>query len=201
MQVVNIDKVKEDFHLFQKNVLTFNDEIKIVSDLGNTVLISEKEWNRYHELMMSIKEKVNYDATENTSNDIINELKSKYNSFLDNLYNEILNENELSTEEKSFFINNYSSSKINFNNFIKIFNIRFLSQNPPEISIDNDGEISLEWYGRIGARLNLTFSSKNEIYFISLFHGDDSKSILNMSDNNTFIKIENDLTRLFDDKI
>lgn len=201
MQVVNIDKVKEDLHLFQKNVLTSNDEIKIVSDIGNTVLISEKEWNRYHELLLSIKEKVNYDTAENTSNDIIKELKSKYNSFLDNLYNEIINENELNTEEKSFFINNYPSSKTNFNKFIEILNYRFLSQNPPEITIDNDGEISLEWYGRIGARLNITFSSKNEIYFISLFHGDDSKSILNMSDNNTFIRIENDLNRLFEDKI
>jgi|GEM_PF-4981273 len=146
-------------------------------------------------------DKVNFDAIENTSNNVINQVKSKYNSLFDNLCNEIIIENELSTEEKSFFVNNFTSSKTNFNKFIEIFNNRFLSQNSPELSLDNDGEISLEWYGRIGARLNLTFSSKNEIYFISLFHGSDSKSILSLNDKNIYNKIENDLNRLFSDKI
>lgn len=77
MQIVNLDIAKENLAYYQNNVLQSNDEVKIVSEFGNTVLISEKEWNQYHELMLILKDKVSMNALieshQNRDNNIENE--------------------------------------------------------------------------------------------------------------------------------
>lgn len=205
MQTINIDIAKENLALYQKKVLNTNDEVKIVSEFGSTVLISEKEWNQYNEMMLNIKLLNFNDLGNNTeifNRNVNNRLQIDENGIinnLENLLNEMIIENELNFELEKNIRNIYLSSKEYFLNFLEKFNSKFILKNAPEYAIDAEGEIMLEWYGRIGARINLTFGRNGEIYFISLLHGEITKSKLFIN-SFTFAKIESELTMLFKDK-
>ena len=115
------------------------------------------------------------------------------------MINELNNEEDFNIELIDKIKNNYLSSKQHFLHFIDNFDSEYIVNNAPEYAIDNDGEIMLEWYGRIGARINLTFGKNGELYFISLVHGETTKSQLFI---NSFAldKIKNELTKLFNGK-
>ncbi len=48
----------------------------------------------------------------------------------------------------------------------------------PSVAVDNEGEISFEWYGRRGARASVIVGANGVLYFVSLFHGETHKSRL-----------------------
>jgi hypothetical protein len=79
--------------------------------------------------------------------------------------------------------------------------IRFFLEDTfsPEIDFDEDGELVFEWYGRLGARANLTFSCNGEMYFISLFHGQREKLKL-YANPQSVERINDTLAKLFYDK-
>lgn len=206
MQTINIDIAKENLAFYQNNVLKSNDEVKIVSEFGSTVLISEQDWNNYKDMMLNknFKEFNNYGINnlENFNKNVKNKLeinKLEIINIIENLFNEMIAENELNIELNKNIVNVFLSSKQNFLNFIENFDSEFIEYYIPEYAIDSEGEIMLEWYGRIGARINLTFGRNGELYFISLMHGQITKSKL-FFNSFTLAKIESELTMLFKDK-
>jgi hypothetical protein len=48
----------------------------------------------------------------------------------------------------------------------------------PSVAVDNEGEISFEWYGRSGARASVILGANGVLYFASLFHGETHKARL-----------------------
>lgn len=206
MQTVNIEIAKENLAFYQNNVLKSNDEVKIVSEFGSTVLISEQDWNQYKGMMVN---KNIIDSNNFSINNVEKFNKKDKNklelnkleliNILENLFNEMISENELNFELEKNIFNVFLSSKQNFLNFIENFDSEFIANYTPEYAIDSEGEIMLEWYGRIGARINLTFGRNGELYFISLMHGQITKSKLFIN-SFTFAKIESELIMLFKDK-
>jgi hypothetical protein len=69
----------------------------------------------------------------------------------------------------------------------------------PAVSIDNEGEVDFEWYGRLGARASITIGANGVLYFVSLFHGQSLKSRLTWSSTIPSI-ILTELDKIYKDK-
>jgi hypothetical protein len=69
----------------------------------------------------------------------------------------------------------------------------------PSAAVDNEGEISFEWYGRRGARASLIIGANGVLYFVSLFHGMSLKSRLLWSNDIPPI-ILTELDKIYKDK-
>jgi hypothetical protein len=97
------------------------------------------------------------------------------------------------------FLSNYYFSFDNTEKFLDNFDQSLLLKFKPVVELDDDGEIDFEWYGRKGARANLTFGKNGELYFVYLFHGErnSSKLFLNKLSVN---RIKNELDRIYKDK-
>ena len=106
-----------------------------------------------------------------------NSIKEMYCNILLDKTNEFLKEEVFnSAEEKQKILSNIFYSSLKFNSFFDTIKEYFLIEDfHPEIELDYDGEISLEWFGRLGAGAIITFGSKDEIYFNSIFHGQSQK--------------------------
>lgn len=131
---------------------------------------------------------------ENIKANIVFEILKETNELFDEISESISSESGLNNQELS---NNFSDSKTLMINFI--YEIQsFISNFYPSISIDSEGEIAFEWYGKIGARANVTFGKNGDLYFICLFHGEKTSSKLfstraNILDiKKVLLKIKND---------
>jgi hypothetical protein len=137
--------------------------------------------------------------------------KYELHEFKDMINNQAI---EFYNEKKDFFhkiakndntlnviSSNISKSINNYENVVQFCsNLNFIIKFKPEIEFDDDGELSFEWYGRKGARANLTFGKNGEMYFVSLFHGESQKDKLFLNENS--IKNINDkLLRIYEDKV
>lgn len=129
-----------------------------------------------------------------------------FNHNLVNALNEFLLDKNLEVEQKNDANNltiNFTESYKHLRKFISSVGIEsFYKINKMEanISIDEDGEIMLEWYGRKGARINLTFGRNGDLYFVSIFHGSNAKSKFN-ADKISYDYILKALDRLYKDKL
>ena len=123
-------------------------------------------------------------------------IREIYTSYIDTGINDI-NEILPALEEVH---SNMQGTIENFKNCLNYFDKNFFSDFTTEAEFDEDGELILEWYGRIGARVNLTFGKNAELYFISLFHGESTKSKLFINrDSANMIKTA--LDKLYKDKV
>lgn len=62
MIVLNENVVKSNFGLYLDNVLETNDTLKIISQKGNSFLVSEDNWNSLNETLNLLKDKISLDA-------------------------------------------------------------------------------------------------------------------------------------------
>ncbi len=138
-----------------------------------------------------------------TRNSRIEQFLSDINCVFQDIKNEIIEIDNNDTDSKNHsntIVQNYHLSLNNCAKFIECINSDHVLIFKPEISIDQDGEISLEWYGRIGARANITFGRNGELFFISLYHGELLKSKFFFSED-SIKRIEEELDKLYKDKI
>jgi hypothetical protein len=134
--------------------------------------------------------------------EMVNDLKQKTTEFL---IEEIGIYQQLASYGKSREITliteklaNLSSSLINYSKLLDFQAIDFLTILKPEVDFDDDGELVLEWYGRKGARANLTFGRNGELYFVSLFHGSSLKAKLFINQD-SINQITNEINKLSED--
>ncbi|MBM2813803.1 MAG: hypothetical protein HW421_565 [Ignavibacteria bacterium] len=160
-----------------------NSEIKLINELSSTFCTKDGEFFEFSDMLTLIHKKFQefFIEFEEENIDIQTSDKSLYE------------------QKRAKIKETFHHSRSNLSNFIRLFDSNYITTLKPEVDVDYDGEIDFEWYGRIGARANLTFGKNGELYFVSLFHGESSSS--KMYINKTSItKIQNDIERLFKDK-
>ncbi len=86
---------------------------------------------------------------------------SFFNSELSDIYSD-----NIDLKEKILL--NLSDSNKYLERFLKQVDLDIFFKLTPEVSIDDDGEISIEWFGKIGSRCSLTFGSNGMIYFAAI---------------------------------
>lgn len=134
-----------------------------------------------------------YEFINQKANDYIEE---QYNSYVDSGIDDI----DIILPGLNPLIFTMKSSIENLVNSLSYLGVSFLSDFPADFEFDEDGELILEWYGRIGARVNLTFGKNAELYFVFLFHGESTKSKLFINRDSANL-IKNALVKLFNDKV
>ncbi len=162
--------------------------------LNTSLTIDDLEYNLKEDVFSnSIKDINKYNIGE--FKDLINNKAIDF--FTEN--KEYLSEIIKKDETLENLASNISKSISNYDNFIEFCsNINFIIEFKPEIEFDYDGELSFEWYGRKGARANLTFGKNGELYFVSLFHGESQKA-KHFLNENSIQKINDELLRIYKD--
>lgn len=69
----------------------------------------------------------------------------------------------------------------------------------PGISFDENGDISLEWYGRKDVRALMTICGNGMAYFVSIFHGETLKFIFFLP-HGISTPVSHELERIYKDK-
>jgi PHD/YefM family antitoxin component YafN of YafNO toxin-antitoxin module len=77
MQTINIEIASQNLTEYQNSVLDSKQQIKIVSKKGNTVLISEDEWNKHLELIKMINDGIPVKRVLQAHQNRINNIKTK----------------------------------------------------------------------------------------------------------------------------
>ncbi len=97
----------------------------------------------------------------------LNEFNNKINENI-KLYCEDLSDNKNKLSE---YLGNFTNSKKYLISFLSKVNKEKFFRLSPDVTIDNDGEITIEWFGEIGSRCSLTFGGDGLLYFASMNKG------------------------------
>ncbi len=115
--------------------------------------------------------------------------------------NEIREENKLKAKiEAERRRANIIDSRRSMEGFLELYTEMIRNDFLPAVAIDDDGEISMEWYGRCGARAIVLFQANGGLYFIALFHGESVKYQLEFC-NSIPKEIQTNLEKIYLDKI
>lgn len=133
---------------------------------------------------------------------VIDNIIEKATDFIDEIFCSYIDsgikDNNIILSSLENKLSNMQGTIENFQNCLNYLDRNFFSDFPTEPEFDDDGELIFEWYGRVGARVNLTFGKNAELYFVSLFHGESTKSKLFINCDSAET-IKNTLVKLYKD--
>jgi len=84
--------------------------------------------------------------------------------------------------------------------FLREVDLEKIFKLTPEVSIDDDGEISVEWFGEIGSRCSLTFGGDGLLYFASMNKG-LSLNFKQFINRKSISIIENEIEKISENKL
>ncbi|MBL7973266.1 MAG: hypothetical protein JNJ85_00035 [Candidatus Kapabacteria bacterium] len=134
-----------------------------------------------------------------------NVILKEWSAYIQSLYEDVKN-NRFSSEEQECIVNLLknliSISKLIEENKVidKIAECSYVDY-IPELSIDEAGLHSFEWYGRRGAKANMTVSQNGIIYFVSTFHNTSSVKYRFSVKSNFPNEVKNEIRRIYEDAI